>query len=99
MAPVAVALGDLIGCSVQLVSDWHADTPPAGTVWLLENVRFNQGEKSNDEELARRYASLCDVFVMDASNGTPGSGVNAWGDPVCAYQLCGSVASSRTSGT
>ena len=42
------------------------DAPQAGDVWLLENVRFNVGEKANSDELAKRYAGLCDVFVMDA---------------------------------
>ena len=46
--------------------DWPEYSPVAGDVWLLENVRFNEGEKGDDQALARRYASLCDVFVMDA---------------------------------
>ncbi len=67
MAPVARRLGDLLGSPVRLVSDWRGGVDLAeGEVALLENVRFNPGEKKDDEELARAYASLCDIFVMDA---------------------------------
>ena len=66
LAPVADALTDLLGLPVTLMSDWPEHSPVAGDVWLLENVRFNEGEKGDDQALARRYASLCDVFVMDA---------------------------------
>ncbi len=66
LSPVADALSALLGLPVSLQSDWPADAPQAGEVWLLENVRFNVGEKSNSDELAKRYAGLCDVFIMDA---------------------------------
>lgn len=66
LAPVADVLKNLLGRPVTLMSDWPEHSPVAGDVWLLENVRFNEGEKGDDEALARRYASLCDVFVMDA---------------------------------
>jgi phosphoglycerate kinase len=67
LAPVAARLGQLLDRDVALVSGWleGVDVPEGGLV-LLENVRFNVGEKSNDEQLARRMAALCDVFVMDA---------------------------------
>ena len=67
LQPVAVRLSELLGMAVRLESAWldGVDISP-GEVVLCENVRFNHGEKSNDEELARRMASLCDVFVMDA---------------------------------
>src|SRR5690606_8972160 len=68
LAPVAEALAALLGRPVPLVRD-YLEHPPAvneGEVVLLENVRFNEGEKRNDEALARRYARLCDVYVMDA---------------------------------
>jgi len=67
LAPVANYLGKLLGQEVRLVTDWLdgvAVTP--GEVILCENVRFNVGEKSNDEDLAKTMASLCDIFVMDA---------------------------------
>ena len=66
MAPVAEALSALMGMPVVFKSDWPSDAPQPGEVWLLENVRFNEGEKVNADELARQYAALCDVFVMDA---------------------------------
>lgn len=67
LKPVAKALGDSLECPVSLVDDWKngVDASPAGVV-LLENIRFEAGETANDRELARRLASLCDVFVMDA---------------------------------
>lgn len=69
LAPVAARLAELLGCEVSLVDDYLGDDPVAiegDGVLLLENVRFNVGEKSNDEALSRQYAALCDVFVMDA---------------------------------
>jgi phosphoglycerate kinase len=67
LAPVATRLSELLGKPVPLRKDWldGVDCPP-GTAVLCENVRFNKGEKSDDEQLARRMARLCDVFVMDA---------------------------------
>jgi len=67
LAPVARALSQLLGRPVRLAQDWLGGVTTApGEVVLLENVRFNVGEKKNDEALARRMAALCDVFVMDA---------------------------------
>ena len=67
MAPVASHLSKLLGSPVTLVADWRDGVDVAeGEVALLENVRFNVGEKADDEQLAKQYASLCDVFVMDA---------------------------------
>ncbi|ROR34161.1 phosphoglycerate kinase [Inmirania thermothiophila] len=68
LAPVAAHLGRLLGREVRLVRDYleHPPEVAEGEVVLLENVRFNVGEKKDDEALARRYAALCDVFVMDA---------------------------------
>lgn len=67
LRPVAIHLGELLETPVRLVTDWldGIDIAP-GEVVLCENVRFNVGEKANDEELARQMAELCDVFVMDA---------------------------------
>ncbi|MDE0762847.1 MAG: phosphoglycerate kinase [Porticoccaceae bacterium] len=67
LQPVADRLAELIGYPVRLVSRWQQGLEVApGEVVLLENVRFNRGEKANDERLARAYAELCDIFVMDA---------------------------------
>lgn len=67
LAPVAAYLTAALGQDVQLVTDYLAGVAvTAGQVVLLENVRFNHGEKKNNPELAQQYAALCDVFVMDA---------------------------------
>ena len=68
LAPVARHLGRLLEREVALVGDYldHGVDVMPGQLVLLENVRFNRGEKKDDEALARRYAALCDVFVMDA---------------------------------
>ena len=67
LAPVAKALSERLGREVPLIRDWldGFDMGDADLV-LLENVRFNKGEKADDEALARKMAALCDVFVMDA---------------------------------
>ena len=67
LAPVAVRLSELLGAPVPLVKDWldGVDCAPGSAV-LCENVRYNKGEKSDDEALARRIAALCDIYVMDA---------------------------------
>ena len=67
MAPVAARLAELTGYKVNLVDDYlDGIEAPAGELTLFENIRVNAGEKKNDEVLARRLASLCDIFVMDA---------------------------------
>lgn len=67
LAPVAQYLSDALGQPVRLVKDYLDGVDVAvGEVVLLENVRFNHGEKKNNPELAQKYANLCDVFVMDA---------------------------------
>lgn len=67
LAPVAQHLSGLLGKPVALVADWRGGVTLAdGAVALLENVRFNPGEKKDDEALSRAYAGLCDIFVMDA---------------------------------
>lgn len=67
LAPVAAYLSDALGRDVPLVRDYlnGVDVKP-GEIVLLENVRFNPGEKKNTDALAQQYAALCDVFVMDA---------------------------------
>ncbi len=67
LAPVAVRLSELLGKPVPLRKDWLDGVDcQAGSAVLCENVRFNKGEKKDDEKLARKMADLCDVFVMDA---------------------------------
>jgi phosphoglycerate kinase len=67
LAPVAAKLSELLGKPVPLVRDWLSGVEVApGSVVLCENVRFNKGEKKDNEALARQMAGLCDVFVMDA---------------------------------
>ena len=67
LAPVAAYLSDALGQPVELKTDYLDGVDVAqGQVVLLENVRFNKGEKKNNPELAQKYAALADVFVMDA---------------------------------
>ncbi|EHQ52954.1 phosphoglycerate kinase [Ectothiorhodospira sp. PHS-1] len=67
LAPVAAHLSGLLGKEVRLVRDYLNGVEVAeGEVVLLENVRFNKGEKKDDEALSRQYAALCDIYVMDA---------------------------------
>ncbi len=68
MAPVAEHLSGLLGKEVRLIKDYLGKAPELadGEVVMLENVRFNKGEKKNDEALAKKYAALCDIYVMDA---------------------------------
>jgi phosphoglycerate kinase len=71
LAPVSQRLSEHLGREVPLIRDWvdggawHANLKP-GDVVLLENCRFNKGEKKDDETLARKMARLCDVYVNDA---------------------------------
>jgi phosphoglycerate kinase len=73
LQPVADVMTAKLGKPVRLVKNWLAPNAPAdsltvedGQLILLENCRFNVGEKKNNDELAKKYAALCDVFVMDA---------------------------------
>jgi phosphoglycerate kinase len=73
LQPVAYVMSKLLGQKVRLVKNWLAANAPAdsltvenGQLILLENCRFNVGEKKNNDELAMKYAALCDIFVMDA---------------------------------
>lgn len=67
LAPVAARLAELLGVDVPLVRDWvdGVEVKP-GQLVLLENCRMNPGEGKDDEALSKKYAALCDVFVMDA---------------------------------
>src|SRR2546426_5846792 len=67
LAPIARHLSALLGEEVQLERDWlEAFTVAPGRAVMLENCRFNKGEKENDDALAKRMAALCDVYVNDA---------------------------------
>ena len=68
LKPVADYIGKLLGKEVRLIKDWlEGDFDVAeGELVILENVRFNKGEKKDDEALSKKMAALCDVFVMDA---------------------------------
>jgi phosphoglycerate kinase len=68
MAPIAADMSAKLGKPVRLIKDYvdGGFEVAGGEVVLLENVRFNKGEKKDNEELAKKYAALCDVFVMDA---------------------------------
>lgn len=67
LAPVAARMSELLDKPVKLVSNWVDGVEVnAGEVVLLENCRLNKGEKKNNEELARKMAALCDIFVHDA---------------------------------
>ncbi len=68
LKPVAEYMSGLLGKTVRLVKDYMDKAPELndGELVVLENVRFNKGEKKNVEETAKKYAALCDVFVMDA---------------------------------
>ncbi|MDM8349098.1 phosphoglycerate kinase [Pseudomonas sp. sp1636] len=67
LKPVADYLSQALGREVPLIDDYLGGVEiQPGQLLLLENVRFNSGEKKNSDDLARQYAALCDVFVMDA---------------------------------
>ena len=67
LAPVAARLSELLGLKVRFERDWLGGVAcEPGEIVLVENVRFNKGEKKNKDELAQQMAALCDVYVMDA---------------------------------
>ena len=67
LAPVAQRMGELMGCDIPVLKDWvDGVTVKPGQLVMLENCRVNMGEKKNDENLSRKIAALCDVFVHDA---------------------------------
>jgi len=96
MAPVAGRLGELLGQDVAIMApEFSAEESKAltsGSCVLLENVRTNVGEKKDDEALSRYYASLCDIFVMDAFGTAHRAqasthGVARFADKACAGPL------------
>jgi len=67
LAPVAKRMTQLLGVPVALKQEWlNGVVVEPGAVVLLENVRFNKGEKKNSDDLAKKMAALCDIYVMDA---------------------------------
>ncbi|HDZ46597.1 hypothetical protein LCGC14_0453530 [marine sediment metagenome] len=99
LAPVADRLSELLGHPVPLVKTYLGSTLDLanGDVVLLENVRFNNGEKKDEEPLAKQYAALCDIFVMDAfgtahraqasTHGVARFAPNACAGPLLAKEL------------
>ena len=94
LSPVAEYLTEALGQHVPLVTDYLQTSPDVqpGQVCLMENVRFNPGEKSDDVSLSKQYASLCDVFVMDAFGTAHRAqasthGVAKFADVACAGPL------------
>ena len=95
LEPVAERLSELLGRRVPLISNWVDGVQVApGEVVLLENCRVNKGEKKNNEELARKMAALCDIFVHDAfgtahrAEGTT-YGIAQFAPVACAGPLLG----------
>ena len=96
LAPIAVRLGELLHKPVRLIRDWvdgGFEVKP-GEVVLLENCRCNKGEKKDNEELARKMAALCDIYVNDAFGtahraAAPTHGIARFAPVACAGMLMG----------
>lgn len=90
LAPVAAKLSDLLGRDVPLLRDYldGVDVAP-GAIVLLENCRMNVGETADDAELSRKYAALCDIFVMDAFGTAHRAQASTHGVIRAAQQACG----------
>ncbi len=91
LQPVAQRLRDLLNREVTLLPGYLENFTPdatAGAVNLLENVRINSGEKANDDALARKYAALCDVFVMDAFGTSHRAQASTHGVAKYAAEVC-----------
>ena len=90
LQPVATYLSEKLGQNVPLNTDYLHVSPNMqnGDVQLLENVRFNIGEKSNDQSLNSKYAALCDIFVMDAFGTSHRAQSSTHGVGVCASVAC-----------
>ena len=96
LQPVVDYLKDA-GFNVRLVQDYlNGVDVKEGEIVVLENVRVNKGEKKNDPELGKKYAALCDVFVMDAfGTAHRAQASNLWRSGVCTSCLCRSITCSR----
>ena len=89
LAPVAAHLSKLLAKDVSLVSDWQRGVELSdGDVCLLENVRFNVGEKANNDALAKAYAAICDIYVMDAFGTAHRAQASTHGVAKFAPQAC-----------
>ena len=89
LAPVAARLSELLGCAVPLKSNWVDGVEVApGQVVLLENCRVNKGEKKNREELSRKMAALCDIFVHDAFGTAHRAEASTYGIAQFAKMAC-----------
>ena len=89
LEPVAHALGEALGHAVGFETDWHDGVEVApGEVVLLENIRFEPGETTNDPALARRLAALCDIFVMDAFGSAHRAHASTAGVALAARVAC-----------
>jgi len=88
LRPVVDCLARELNCAIRLCDSLTPVELADGEVAVLENVRFNPGEKANDDELARQYASLCDVFVMDAFGTAHRAQASTHGVAKFAPQAC-----------
>ena len=90
LAPVAVNLSEKLGQEVRLIKNYLGESleVAAGEVVLLENVRFNVGEKKNTDELSKQYAELCDVYVMDAFGTAHRAQASTYGAGAFAETAC-----------
>ena len=89
LEPVAGHLSSLLGRPVRLEKSWLDGVQiEAGEVVLCENVRFNEGEKTNNTDLAKKMAKLCDVFVMDAFGTAHRAHASTYGVGVHAPMAC-----------
>jgi phosphoglycerate kinase len=98
LQPVADVMSEKLGKKVRLVKNWLSAEAPAGSMTmqngeliLLENCRFNVGEKKNNDELAKKYAALCDVFVMDAFGTAHRAEASTHGIAKYAPIACGGI--------
>ena len=103
LAPVAKRLGELLGREVPVIANWvDGVTVAPGQLVLLENCRVNKGEKKNNEELAKKMAARCDIYVNDAfgtahrAEGTT-YGIAQFAPIACAGPLVAIVAGSKVS--
>ena len=89
LAPVAQRMAELLGRDVPLVANWtEGVTVEPGQLVMLENVRLNKGEKKNSEELARKMAALCDIFVHDAFGTAHRAEASTYGIAQFAQTAC-----------